>query len=128
MAALFKERNKRIEGAKEEAKILHEKASEQIKHIEEQVKLAQVEARESMLDLKNQAQIFKMDILQKAKLQAKKEIERSYLEVQKEYTQTKDSLLKESGNFSSSIDAKLIDSNKFKIISSNEISNVGRFQ
>ena len=109
MMTIFDEREKRIDGAKEEAILLHDQAHDKISEVEKKVKIAQAQAREAMLEMKHQAEIFEKKIMQDAKEKAAKKLEEACIKIDKDAAMAKQILVKESKDFSFSIAGKLAD-------------------
>lgn len=97
---LFDERERRIEGAREEAVHLSQSAHEKLALVEERVRLAQKDARQVLLALKAEGAEYQRQVLDAARQKAKQKSEEAHQRLLVQVDQTKGELSRDIAQLS----------------------------
>jgi F-type H+-transporting ATPase subunit b len=97
---LFDERERRIEGAREEAARLSQNAHEKLAQVEERIRLAQKEARQVLAELKAEGAEYQRRILDAAKQEARQKSEQAQAQLVVEVQRVKTELRHQVGSLS----------------------------
>lgn len=107
LLALFAERERRIEGAKHQAKVLAHTAEAKLQEVEEKIKVAQKEGRQLLTSLKAEGEAYQRNLLDQARTEAKEKSEVAKTKLKTEIQKVKEQLQKEVAPMADSIVERL---------------------
>lgn len=90
---LFEERERRIDGAKQEAGLLSKKAQEKLEEVESRIHAAQREAKQTLFALQAEGARFHREILEAARAETQKRLRESQEDLAQQITRLRGELL-----------------------------------